>query len=220
MKKPTKQAKQSYFLLITVILVGLVLLGILLIGFIPKKETTTVEQPHFEQFTSNPQVILETSFGPIVLELYHEQAPITVTNFLRYVDSHFYDGTIFHRVIPGFMIQGGGFTEAMEEKRTEAPIKNEAGNGLSNLRGTVAMARTAVVDSATSQFFINTVDNFYLDHRDKSVEGYGYCVFGQVIEGLEIVDQIQKVPTKTLGYFQDVPKEPVIILSARRVESE
>lgn len=220
MKKPTKQTKRNNCLLITVILIGLVLLGILTFGFISKKETTKMEQPQFEQFTSNPQVVLETSLGPIVLELYHEQAPITVANFLRYVDSHFYDGTIFHRVIPGFMIQGGGFTEAMEEKHTEAPIKNEAGNGLSNLRGTVAMARTAVVDSATSQFFINTVDNFYLDHQDTSIEGYGYCVFGQVTKGMEIVDRIQKIPTGTVGYFQDVPQEPVIILSARRVETE
>ena len=219
MERPARQAKHKYFLIITVVLVGLSLLGILTYRVIPKKETT-MEKPQSGQFTSNPQVVLETSLGPVVLELYHEQAPITVANFLSYVDSHFYDGTIFHRVIPGFMIQGGGFTEVMEEKKTEAPIKNEAGNGLPNLRGTVAMARTAVVDSATSQFFINTVDNSYLDHRDKSVEGYGYCVFGQVIKGLEIVDRIQKVPTRTIGYFQDVPEEPVIILSARRVENE
>jgi peptidyl-prolyl cis-trans isomerase A (cyclophilin A) len=175
-----------------------------------------VEQPQFEKFASNPQVILETSLGSITLELDPQQAPITVANFLGYVDSGFYDGTIFHRVIPGFMIQGGGFDEAMDEKKTGPSIKNEAGNGLSNRRGTIAMARTSVVDSATSQFFINSVDNFFLDHRNESTDGYGYCVFGHVIEGLEVVDRIAKVPTGNLGYFQDVPQEPVIILSARR----
>lgn len=214
--KQFEQNKRNRFKLVIVILVGLVLLGILTIGYISKKETAIVEQTQFEKFASNPQVILETSLGSITLELDHEQAPITVANFLRYVDSGFYDGTIFHRVIPGFMIQGGGFDEAMDEKKTGAPIKNEAGNGLSNRRGTIAMARTSVVDSATSQFFINSVDNFFLDHRNESADGYGYCVFGHVIEGLEVVDRIEKVPTGNLGYFQDVPQEPVIILSARR----
>ncbi|MGE5582901.1 MAG: peptidylprolyl isomerase [Bacillota bacterium] len=218
MEQTTKQTSNKHLLLAILIIAGLVLLGILTFGFISKKETATVEQPQFEKFASNPQVILETSLGSITLELDHKQAPITVANFLRYVDSQFYDGTIFHRVIPGFMIQGGGFNEAMDEKKTGAPIKNEAGNGLSNRRGTIAMARTSVVDSATSQFFINTVNNFFLDHRSETADGYGYCVFGKVIAGLEIVDRIQNVPTGNLGYFEDVPKEPVIILSARRVK--
>ena len=218
--KQLEQNKRKRFGLGILIMVGLVLLGILTFGYLFKKETVTVEQTQFEKFASNPQVILETSFGPITLELDYEHAPITVANFLRYVDAEFYDGTIFHRVIPSFMIQGGGFNEVMDEKKTEAPIKNEAGNGLSNRRGTIAMARTSVVDSATSQFFINTVDNFFLDHRNEPADGYGYCVFGQVIEGLEIVDQIQKAPTGNSGYFQDVPEEPVIIRSARRVKNE
>lgn len=218
MKQSSKQTKKNRFLLVIVILTILVGLGLMAFSFIPKKETAKVDQTQQEKFVSNPQVILETSLGSIVLELYHDQAPISVANFLHYLDSGFYNGTVFHRVIPSFMIQGGGFTEAMDQKKTEDPIKNEAGNGLSNLRGTVAMARTSVVDSATSQFFINTVDNFFLDHQDESGEGYGYCVFGKVIEGLEIVNQIQNVPTGTLGYFQDVPKDPVIIISARRRE--
>ena len=216
--KQLEQNKRTRFGLGILIMVGLVLLGILTFGYILKKETATVEQPQFEKFASNPQVILKTSLGSITLELYHEQAPITVANFLRYVDEQFYDGAIFHRVIPGFMIQGGGFDEAMDEKKTGASIKNEAGNGLSNRRGTIAMARTSVVDSATSQFFINIVDNVFLDHRNESADGYGYCVFGQVIEGLEVADRIGKVPTRNLGYFQDVPQEPVIIISARRVK--
>ncbi len=216
MVQMTKQTGKNRLLLVILSIAGLVLLGILTFGFISEKETAKVDQTPIENFVTNPQVILETSLGSIVIELDHEQAPITVANFLRYVDSNFYDGTIFHRVIPGFMIQGGGFNEAMDEKKTFAPIKNEAGNGLSNLRGTIAMARTSVVDSATSQFFINTVDNYFLDHQNESQEGYGYCVFGKVIEGMEIVDQIQKVTTGTVGYFQDVPKKPVIIVSARR----
>lgn len=216
MEQTTKQTRKNHLLLIILIIAGLVLLGILTFGFISEKETATMDQTPLENFASNPQVILETSLGSIVIELDHQQAPITVANFLLYVDSNFYNGTIFHRVIPGFMIQGGGFTEAMDEKKTAAPIKNEAGNGLSNLRGTIAMARTSVVDSATSQFFINTVANHSLDHQDDSLKGYGYCVFGKVIAGMEIVDQIQKVPTESKGYFQDVPQEPVIILSAQR----
>lgn len=218
MKQPIKQVIKRYLPLIITVLAGIVLLSVMPMIIKSEKETTKVEQNQQENFKSNPQVILETSLGSIVLELYHDQAPLSVANFLNYIDSGFYDGTIFHRVIPGFMIQGGGFTEDMNQKNTDAPIKNEAGNGLSNLRGAIAMARTSVVDSATSQFFINTVDNFFLDHKDESPEGYGYCVFGKVIEGLEIVDLIRNVPTGTVGYFQDVPKEPATIISARKVD--
>lgn len=163
-----------------------------------------------------PRVVMDTTMGRITLELFPAKAPITVKNFLRYVDAGFYSGTLFHRVIPDFMIQGGGFAKGLKEKPTYAPIRNEAGNGLRNKRGTIAMARTQVVDSATSQFFINVVDNSFLDHRDDSVQGYGYCVFGRVAAGMDVVDKIQHVPTHTVGYFQDVPIRDVVILSVKR----
>ncbi len=166
--------------------------------------------------TENPQVILTTNKGEIVIELYPDKAPLTVDNFLKYVDDKFYDGTIFHRVIKSFMIQGGGFTPGLIQKKTNEPIKNEAGNGLSNTRGTIAMARTNVVDSATAQFFINVVDNPFLDHQDDSARGFGYCVFGKVISGIETVDAIKTVATTSVGYYQDVPAEDVIIISAKR----
>ncbi len=160
-----------------------------------------------------PVVRLVTSMGTITLELDREHAPITVDNFLRYVKDGHYDGTIFHRVIDGFMIQGGGFTPDMKQKPTRPPIRNEAHNGLSNTRGTIAMARTNVVDSATSQFFINVVDNSaILDY--KGPEQYGYAVFGRVIEGMEVVDAIKAVPTTTFGMHRDVPVTPVVIQSA------
>ncbi|PLX90039.1 MAG: peptidyl-prolyl cis-trans isomerase A [Desulfuromonas sp.] len=165
-----------------------------------------------------PKVALQTSQGDIVLELNAEQAPISVNNFLAYVQSGFYDNTIFHRVIPGFMIQGGGMNAEMEENRGKTPIKNEADNGLKNLYGTIAMARTQVVDSATSQFFINVNDNDFLDHRDPRPEAFGYAVFGKVVEGMEIVHAIEKVPTGNKGYHQDVPVEPVTILKASVLE--
>jgi cyclophilin family peptidyl-prolyl cis-trans isomerase len=164
----------------------------------------------------NPQVVLETSLGNITLELYPEKAPVTVKNFLSYVDSGFYDGTIFHRVIPGFMIQGGGMTPGLKEKPNQAPIKNEAANGLSNLRGTVAMARTQVIDSATSQFFINVKDNLFLNHRDNSANGFGYCVFAKVTAGMEVADKIVAVATKTSGYYENVPAEDVLIIKAKQ----
>ena len=157
---------------------------------------------------------IETSMGSITLELDDAKAPVTVANFLAYAKDGHYDGTIFHRVIDGFMIQGGGFTKAMDQKPTKAPIKNEAANGLRNARGTVAMARTMVVDSATSQFFINLVDNDFLDHRSKTPSGYGYCVFGKVTKGMDIVDKIAKVETAPYGYHDDVPVEPVVIEKA------
>ncbi len=167
---------------------------------------------------SNPQVLLETSLGKIQLELFADKAPITVKNFLQYVDTNFYANTLFHRVIPDFMIQGGGFTKGMKQKRTSAPIKNEAENGLSNDRGTIAMARTPEIDSATSQFFINVKNNLFLNQRDTTVNGYGYCVFGRVIKGMDVVDKIVAVSTGTVGPFQDVPVQDVVIISAKRVK--
>jgi len=143
----------------------------------------------------NPVVVLSTTLGDIKIELYPDKAPVTVENFLGYVKSKFYDGTIFHRVIPNFMIQGGGFDAEMKQKKTGPQIKNEAGNGLKNARGTISMARTSVVDSATSQFFINVKDNTPLDHRDETPRGYGYAVFGSVIEGMDVVDKIVSVST-------------------------
>ena len=154
---------------------------------------------------------IETSMGSITLELDDAKAPITVKNFLDYVKSGHYDGTIFHRVIDGFMIQGGGFTKSMDQKPTKAPIKNEAANGLSNKRGTIAMARTMVVDSATSQFFINLVDNNFLDYRGAEPQTYGYAVFGKVTDGMEVVDKIAKVKTGFAGPHQNVPEEPIVI---------
>jgi len=160
-----------------------------------------------------PVVVLETSKGPIAIELYPDKAPITVKNFLDYVDAGFYDGTIFHRVIPDFMIQGGGFSPNMQEKRTREPIQNESGNGLSNTVGTLAMARTNNPHSATAQFFINVNvnDNSRLDNQ-----GGGYCVFGKVIDGLDVVHKIRTVPTDSIGGHENVPVEGVIIQSVRR----
>lgn len=158
-------------------------------------------------------VTLTTSFGDIVIELDETKAPISAKNFLAYVDSGFFDGLVFHRVIPGFMVQGGGMTPDMKEKANRDPIKNEADNGLLNKRGTLAMARTQVVDSATSQFFINLVDNPFLD---QSKRDFGYAVFGRVTAGMEIVDKIAAVKTTTRQGHANVPVEPVIILKARR----
>jgi len=162
---------------------------------------------------TSPVVVLNTSLGEIKLELDAEKAPVTVKNFLAYVDGGFYDGTVFHRVIPGFMIQGGGMTADMGQKQTRAPIENEADNGLKNDRGTVAMARTADKDSATSQFFINLKDNEFLNHGARD---FGYAVFGRVVEGMDVVDKIAAVPTGSKGMHQNVPAEPVLIKSARR----
>ena len=162
------------------------------------------------------KVQFETIMGSITLELDDKNAPVTVGNFLEYVKSGHYVNTIFHRVIPSFMIQGGGFTPDMTQKATRGPIKNEAGNGLSNKRGTIAMARTSVVDSATCQFFINTVDNGFLNYQNSTPAGFGYCVFGQVIEGMDVVDKISAVQTHRVGYYDDVPVTPVIILKAYR----
>jgi peptidylprolyl isomerase/peptidyl-prolyl cis-trans isomerase B (cyclophilin B) len=160
---------------------------------------------------ANPRVLIETSKGNITVELFPGNAPKSVANFLAYVKSGFYDGTVFHRVIPGFMIQGGGMLPDMTEKSRGAPIRNEAKNGLKNLRGTLAMARTGEPHSATSQFFINVADNYFLNHRGESFEGWGYAVFGQVLSGMEVVDAIVAVPRGDRGMHQDVPLEPVIM---------
>jgi cyclophilin family peptidyl-prolyl cis-trans isomerase len=170
-----------------------------------------------ENMNKNPKVFIETSKGNITVELYPDKAPATVANFLSYVDSGFYEKTIFHRVIPGFMIQGGGFGKGMIEKLTNLPVKNEAGNGISNSKGTLAMARTSVVDSATAQFFINVADNTFLDHKDNTPQGFGYCVFGKVTDGMDVVESIKSVPTHTVGYFEDVPEEDVVILSVKKL---
>ncbi len=168
--------------------------------------------------SANPQVLMETSFGPIRLQLFPEQAPKTVANFMSYINEGFYDGTIFHRVIPNFMIQGGGFTPEMKEKPTHAPIPNEADNGLKHKRGTLAMARTSDPHSASAQFFINLTDNEFLEHKSKTARGWGYAVFGEVVEGMQVVDAIVATPTTHHGHHQDVPKETVLIETVRVVE--
>lgn len=157
------------------------------------------------------KAIMETSMGTITLELNEAKAPATVENFVKYAESGFYDDTIFHRVIDGFMIQGGGFTRDMNQKDTGFPIRNEAMNGLKNERGTIAMARTMVVDSATSQFFINLVDNDFLNFSAPTAQGFGYAVFGKVVDGMEVVDKIGKVRTGFSGPHQNVPDEPIVI---------
>jgi cyclophilin family peptidyl-prolyl cis-trans isomerase len=166
------------------------------------------------------KVLMKTTKGDITIELNGPKAPVTVKNFLSYVNDKFYDGTIFHRVMPGFMIQGGGLTAEMHPKAAGPPIKNEAGNGLKNTRGTIAMARTPEVDSATCQFFINLVDNVSLDHRDNTQDGFGYCVFGKVVAGMDVVDAIAKVVTGPKRGHQNVPLEPVTILSVAVVSSK
>jgi peptidyl-prolyl cis-trans isomerase B (cyclophilin B) len=167
---------------------------------------------------SHPLVKLETSMGDITLELYPDKAPVTVANFLDYVKSGFYNGTIFHRVISGFMIQGGGLDAQMHEKTTRAPIKNEADNGLTNDAYTVAMARTSDPNSATAQFFINVANNAFLNHKGATPQGWGYAVFGKVIKGREVVDKIKAVATTNRGLHENVPQEPVTIIKATVVQ--
>jgi peptidyl-prolyl cis-trans isomerase B (cyclophilin B) len=167
----------------------------------------------------NPVVIIDTSLGSITAELFRDKAPKSVENFLGYAKSGFYDGTVFHRVIRGFMIQGGGMKADLQRKPTKPAITNEATNGLKNARGTLAMARTGEVNSATSQFFINTVDNGALDHKSTDPAGFGYAVFGRVIDGMDVVDKIEAVKTTTSGPYRDVPAEPVTIKSVK-VKSE
>lgn len=163
----------------------------------------------------NPKVELKTTMGNVVLELYPENAPKTVENFLQYVKDGFYDGTIFHRVIPGFMVQGGGFTPNLQQKPTRPAIRNEAGNGLRNAMGTVAMARTADPHSATAQFFINVAENDFLDFKSADDKGYGYTVFARVTTGMDVVAKITQVQTATVGPHQNVPRQPVFIERAR-----
>lgn len=167
-------------------------------------------------FAANPVVIMETNQGEIEIELFADKAPNTVANFLKYVDAKFYDGTIFHRVINNFMIQGGGFTQSMEEKKSGAPIKNEANNGLSNDTGTIAMARTNDPHSATAQFFINVADNSSLNHTGENTSGWGYAVFGKVTQGMHVVNRIKMVKTGNVSGYTDVPMDAVIIKSVKR----
>ena len=169
--------------------------------------------------TAAPSVEMRTSAGTIVIELNADKAPVTVDNFLGYVKDGYYNGTIFHRVIEGFMIQGGGFTKEMNEKPTRAPIANEAKNGLANQRGTIAMARRGDPNSATAQFFINVADNAFLDHTAPDIRGWGYAVFGKVTEGMDVVNKITKVATGNQGMHQNVPTTPVVIESVTVVEA-
>jgi peptidyl-prolyl cis-trans isomerase B (cyclophilin B) len=184
----------------------------------PSRANVSIDLPR-STATRSPQgsrwVVLETSMGRIKIELFADKAPITVRNFLGYVDGRFYDGTIFHRVIDGFMIQGGGWEPGMKEKKAREPIKNEAANRLSNARGTIAAARAAAPDSATCQFYINLKDNTFLD-RKNSRDQVGYCVFGKVVEGMDVVDRIAKVQTGIHRMHRDVPKNDVVIRSIRR----
>ena len=169
---------------------------------------------------ANPHVVIKTNMGDIEVELFKDKAPISVANFLSYVDDKYYDGTIFHRVIGSFMVQGGGFDKALNKKKTKAAIKNEATNRVSNKRGTLAMARTGVVDSATSQFFINVVDNDRLDHFGTNPRRYGYAVFGQVVKGMDVVDKIRNVKTGSCGPFRsDCPANQVVMQSVRRAKA-
>jgi peptidyl-prolyl cis-trans isomerase B (cyclophilin B) len=170
-------------------------------------------------FAAHPVLTMETSHGAIEIELFEDKAPNTVANFLKYVDDKFYDGTIFHRVINGFMVQGGGFTQNMAEKSTRAPIKNEATNGLSNDVGTLAMARTNDPHSATAQFFINVGDNSSLNHTGQNPSGWGYAVFGKVTQGMHVVNRIKMVKTGSINGYSDVPMDAVIIKSVRRKDA-
>lgn len=186
----------------------------LVFGFTIFGESPGLGEPVGEKTpVDNPMVVLSTTHGEITIELFPQKAPITVKNFMEYVDAGFYDNTIFHRVIPEFMIQAGGITKDFKKKQTRPPIKNEADNSLRNSRGTISMARTQDVNSATSQFFINLKDNTFLDHM---VRDYGYAVFGKVISGMDVVDRIAALPTGTQGMYRNLPIETVIIKSARR----
>lgn len=170
-----------------------------------------MQAPPLEPAPGNPVLVVATSLGDFRIELFKDHAPVSVANFLQYVQDGFYPGTVFHRVKPGFMIQGGGFTETLVEKPTRAPIQNEATNGLRNARGTLGMARTQQLRSATSQFFVNVVDNRMLDHSGYSPDDFGYAVFGRVLSGMDVVDRIAAVKTQTAGGMDDVPVEPVVI---------
>ncbi len=185
----------------------------------PETQPNSLSNTNTQEITMSnmPVVQLETSMGNITIELNEEKAPKTVENFLNYVQSGHYEGTIFHRVIDGFMIQGGGMDADMNEKNTNAPIQNEADNGLKNDKGTIAMARTQDPHSATSQFFINVKDNDFLNHTGKNAQGWGYTVFGKVTDGMDVIEKIRSVPTGRYGMHADVPKEPIVIQSAKIV---
>ncbi len=167
---------------------------------------------------ANSKVLMETSEGNITIELYEKEAPVTVKNFLSYVSEGFFNNLIFHRVIPNFMIQGGGFDSKMNQKPVKDPIKNEARRGLNNKRGTIAMARTNVINSATAQFFINLINNDFLDHKDNSASGFGYAVFGEVTEGMDVVDKIGRTRTHAFGMFRDVPINHITIKNVNVIE--
>lgn len=177
-----------------------------------------MQAPPLEPAPGNPVVVVSTSLGDFRIELFKDRAPVSVANFLQYVEDGFYPGTVFHRVKPGFMIQGGGFTEALVERPTRPPIQNEATNGLKNVRGTVAMARTQQLRSATSQFYVNVVDNRALDHTGYAPDDFGYAVFGRVLSGMDVVDRIAAVKTHTVGQMEDVPIEPVAIKAITSVK--
>ncbi len=195
------------------IILALILCGLFSVLLIAGNADAAAPAPK----SGNPVVLMETSLGTVKIELYADKAPLSVKNFLEYANSGFYEGTIFHRVIPGFMAQGGGFTTDRKQKETRAPIKNEAGNGLKNDRGTIAMARTANPDSATAQFFINVVNNDGLNRP--SPDGYGYAVFGRVIDGMDVVDKIVTTPKQSLNMlFSDIPATPVVIKSVKAVK--
>lgn len=189
------------------------LLAIALVAFAASMASPLAAQ----QKAGNPMVIMKTNMGTMKIELFEKEAPITVKNFLAYVDKKFYDGTTFHRIVPGFVIQGGGFDKDMMKKVTLDPIKNEAGNGLKNLKGTLSMARTGVVNSATSQFFVNLKDNDALDHKDETDRGFGYAVFGKVVEGMDVVAKIAAAKTTVKSGMKDVPEKPIVIESVTRV---
>jgi peptidyl-prolyl cis-trans isomerase B (cyclophilin B) len=191
-------------------------LGALLLILVVGTVSFARNKKEVEKKMANPVVVMKTSKGDIKIELFEKKAPITVGNFLQYVDDEFYNDTIFHRVISGFMIQGGGFDSNMEQKDTRSPIEIESDNGVRNDRGTIAMARTMDPNSATAQFFINLVDNDFLNFKSADIQGYGYAVFGKVIEGLDVVDEIASVKTGMAAGHQDVPEDDIVILSVSR----